>query len=195
MQIFLTRHGQSRWQIEREREDWDSPLTPLGQDQVRHLAAWLADTREVELSSIRSSSLIRAQQTATPIAQLLQIPLVGDDNFQESDFLVSDALPSMSHPEITRPFFSPSQPYCELKARARRALQALIEDASQSGGAVLGVAHGGLISTMLRVIIDNDSISFWIYNATLHLLEWKRGRWHIVFLNRWDHLPASIRTY
>ncbi|RMG89106.1 MAG: histidine phosphatase family protein, partial [Chloroflexi bacterium] len=91
--------------------------------------------------------------------------------------------------------YTPTPDYAQLKQRVRHALDALIADAEIHEGAVLAIAHGGLISTLLRLAVGSDTVSFWLYNTTLNLIEWKRGRWHLRYLNLWDHLPPAFRTF
>lgn len=201
MKIYLARHGQSRWQVTKDDSDWNSPLTDLGQNQAALLAEWLArhpavdhDSR-VEIGSLRVSPLVRAQQTAEPTAARLHIPLVTDAALQEADFYVSEHLPVTETPYQAQPVYTPKPVYAQFKQQAAQALNALVADVESSQQPVLGVAHGGLISTLLRQAVGSDAISFWIYNTTLSLLEWKRGRWHMVYLNLWDHLPPELRTF
>jgi len=73
-------------------------------------------------------------------------------------------------------------------------LKNLAELAMQTERSVVAVTHGGLIKTALRVIVGTDLVDFRVYNATISGIEWKDGRWKILFLNRWDHLPQSLRT-
>jgi len=201
MKIYLARHGQSRWQVERDDGDWDSPLTTMGQKQAQLLADWLADHQTVDqeshldLGTICTSPLQRARQTAEPVAAALSLPLMTMPTLREADFYVSDHLPSRKTPYQAQPLYQTSARYDTFKNQARSALHTLIERAEGDGLPVLGIAHGGLISTMLRLAVGSDSISFWIYNTSLSLIEWKRGRWHLVHLNLWDHLPPAYRTY
>lgn len=201
MKIFLARHGQSRWQLHKDDRDWDSPLTETGERQAQLLAHWLAEggmldaDSRVRLGRVRVSPLQRAQATAVPIAAALQIPLLADDNLQEATFYVSDHLPVAETPYQAVPVFTPLPEYARFKEQAVAALYALVADAEACGQPVLGVAHGGLISTLLRTAVGSDAVSFWIYNTSLSLIEWKRGRWHLVHLNLWDHLPPPLRTY
>lgn len=66
MQLFLVRHGQTRWNAERRIQGWgDSPLTDDGIAQARRIAARLAD---VEIAAVYSSDLGRAVETARIIA-------------------------------------------------------------------------------------------------------------------------------
>ncbi|MCP4417765.1 MAG: histidine phosphatase family protein [Chloroflexi bacterium] len=201
MKIFLARHGQSRWQVERDDGDWNSPLTDLGQQQAKLLGSWLATHAQldngsrVEIGCVRVSPLTRAQQTAVPIAKALNLTPNTDAYLREADFYVSEHLPSTESPYQAMPTYKPSNTYAAFKQQAQAALYALVADAETSGKSVLGVAHGGLISTVLRLATDSDSVSFWIYNTSLHMLEWKRGRWHLIHLNLWDHLPPAQRTF
>ena len=201
MKIYLARHGQSRWQVERDDGDWDSPLTDLGQRQATLLATWLAthakldNGSRIELGCVRVSPLQRAQQTAVPISEALNCTLHTDAYLREADFYVSEHLPSAESPYQAMPAYKPSKTYNAFKQQALAALHALATDAEASGKPVLGVAHGGLISTVLRLATGSDAVSFWIYNTSLNLIEWKRGRWHLVYLNLWDHLPPAWRTF
>jgi probable phosphoglycerate mutase len=201
MKIYLVRHGQSRWQVKRDDEDWDSPLTELGQRQAQHLAAWLADGATVDQDSrlvvggLCSSPLLRARQTAVALSTTLHQPLTTLDALRESEFLVSAHLPAAESPyqTVTQPTLSDT--YLVFKQQADEALRALVEMAESHNDSVLAVAHGGLLSTLLRTAVGSDTVSFWLYNASLNLIEWKRGRWHLVHLNLWDHLPPALRTY
>lgn len=201
MKIYLARHGQSRWQVQRDDSDWNSPLTDLGQRQVQLLGSWLAtDARldngsRVEIGCVRASPLQRAQETAVPIAKTLACPLHTDAYLREASFHVSAHLPSADSPYQAMFNYKSSNLYAAFKQQAQAALYALTADAEASGKPVLGIAHGGLISTVLRLAVGSDSVSFWIYNTSLNLIEWKRGRWHLVHLNLWDHLPPAWRTY
>ena len=201
MKICLARHGQSRWQVDRDDDDWNSPLTDLGQRQAQLLGTWLAthpsldNGSRLEVGSIRVSPLKRAQQTAVPLAEALQIGHETDAYLREADFYVSEHLPSAASPYQAMPIYKPPPIYAAFKQQAQAALYALVADAETSGQPVLGVSHGGLISTMLRLATGSDTISFWLYNTSLTVLEWKRGRWHLIHLNLWDHLPPAWRTY
>jgi probable phosphoglycerate mutase len=187
--------------VKRDDEDWDSPLTELGQRQAQHLAAWLADGATVDQDSrlvvggLCSSPLLRARQTAVALSTTLHQPLTTLDALRESEFLVSAHLPAAKSPyqTVTQPTLSDT--YLVFKQQADEALRALVEMAESHNDSVLAVAHGGLLSTLLRTAVGSDTVSFWLYNASLNLIEWKRGRWHLVHLNLWDHLPPALRTY
>jgi probable phosphoglycerate mutase len=201
MKIILVRHGQSRWQVRRDDGDWNSPLTELGRTQAERLGSWLANAPRLDngsylqVAALHASPYLRSQQTAQFLAQALGTRLQTDDNLREADFLVSDHLPCAEAPGRPFPLYTASAEYVRLKAQAAESLAELVASAESNRGPVLAVSHGGLISTLLRLATGSDAISFWIYNASLNLIEWKRGRWHLVHLNLWDHLPPPLRTF
>jgi len=74
--LLLVRHGE----IDANRDKrWhgstDSDLTPRGHEQVRRLAAHLARVQR-DVVAVHTSPLRRAQQTARPIADALDVPLM-----------------------------------------------------------------------------------------------------------------------
>ncbi|KAA3654375.1 MAG: histidine phosphatase family protein [Chloroflexi bacterium] len=201
MKIYLVRHGQSRWQITKGEGDWNSPLSPLGQNQAQHLANWLTahtaldNGSRLEIGSLQVSPLTRAQQTAAPISQSLNLPITTDEYLRETDFWIAEHLPSAESPYQPIQSFTATGKYANFKQQAQQGLNNLVEAAETTGKPVMAVAHGGLISTVLRLATSSDSVSFWIYNTAVNLIEWKRGRWHLVYLNMWDHLPPVMRTF
>ena len=201
MKIYLVRHGQSRWQITKGECDWDSPLSPLGHSQAEHLADWLKthtaldNGSRLEFGSLWASPLLRAQQTAVPISKSLNLPIQTDEYLRETDFWLAEHLPSSDSPYQPVPPFTPEGKYANFKQQAQQGLHNLVKTAETSGKPVLAIAHGGLISTVLRLATGSDTVSFWVYNTSINLIEWKRGRWHLVYLNLWDHLPPEKRTF
>jgi probable phosphoglycerate mutase len=201
MKIYLARHGQSRWQVERGEDDRNSPLTSLGHEQAQRLGSWLGNGSHLDnrshlhIQAVYASPLQRARETAVYTTNALALPLTILEPLTEATFLVSEHLPAAERPTDPPPPFSPSGSYTAFKNQAQTALERLVDEAEQQGGPILAFAHGGLISTLLRIAAGNDAVSFWIYNTSLNLIEWKRGRWHFVFLNLWDHLPPELRTY
>jgi broad specificity phosphatase PhoE len=199
MKLYLVRHGQSQWQL-RPNDNWDTSLTDIGHEQSRRLGLWLADPKyvdhqaRIEITSLLVSPLKRAQETAFYISEALGLPMIIRDKLTEADFHVSEHLPHGDEPMQTCLAYEPSTIYTAFKSKARDALRELIEKAEATGGPVLAVTHGALIKTMLRLVAGSDAVSFRLYNTGLNLIEWNTGRWHLVHLNLWDHLPVSLRT-
>jgi broad specificity phosphatase PhoE len=201
MQIYLARHGQSRWQVERGEPDWNTPLSDLGHQQSRLLGEWLSNgaqinkASQIKIEAIYASPLDRAQDTAAYTAKSLGLPVTTLDPLAEAKFLISQFLPSVEVPGQPYPDSPLSTQYQAFKSQAQSALDMLVAEANAQNGPILAFAHGALISTLFRIAAGSDTVSFWIYNTSLNLIEWKRGRWHFVYLNLWDHLPPSLRTF
>ncbi|MDH5671018.1 MAG: histidine phosphatase family protein [Myxococcales bacterium] len=85
MQLYLVRHGQTRWNVERRLQGrTDSPLTLLGLRQVRAYAERLREMlgdAEVELCA---SPLPRTRQTASLLVEILEL---SSERYSESELL------------------------------------------------------------------------------------------------------------
>jgi phosphohistidine phosphatase len=77
MDIYFLRHADAE---EREpgKPDAIRALTPKGLDQSREVAQWAAG-HKVAAQVVVTSPLVRARQTAEPVAEALGVPLVEDD--------------------------------------------------------------------------------------------------------------------
>ncbi len=77
MQLYLIRHAQS---TNNALEDFkqrvaDPALTPKGEEQTRRLAAYLPVLKDFTPTHLYCSAMLRALQTAYPLAQALNMPL------------------------------------------------------------------------------------------------------------------------
>lgn len=79
--IYLTRHGQTQWNIEERMQGWqDSPLTEYGIRQ----ATWLRDAlKQVNFEAIYTSSVERTRQTAEILRHQRRCELIAYDNLRE----------------------------------------------------------------------------------------------------------------
>jgi probable phosphoglycerate mutase len=87
MALYLVRHGETRWNVERRLQGrTDSPLTLQGLEQIRGYGALLrrllAGAQDVEL---HASPLGRTRQTASLIAELIELP---PERYGESELLL-----------------------------------------------------------------------------------------------------------
>jgi probable phosphoglycerate mutase len=88
--LYLVRHGQSAGNAEgRFGGHSATPLSDLGFEQARVTAEALA--RE-NVNAIYSSDLLRAVQTAEPLAELLKLPIVTKPEFRERNVGVLEGL-------------------------------------------------------------------------------------------------------
>jgi probable phosphoglycerate mutase len=113
-------------------------------------------------------------------------------DLQEAPFKVASYLPQAEHPLYKPAFPELSHEYTLFKAQVRRAFTQLVH-VSEEHRRVIAMTHGGVIKTILRLILGNDSICFEINNASLTLLEWRDGIWRLLLLNCQEHLPEDLR--
>lgn len=86
--VYLVRHGQSRWNVQRRTQGQTShpPLTALGREQARAAGEVIAaDVRErgLVVDGIISSDLVRAQQSAQILARRFDVAVREDARLRE----------------------------------------------------------------------------------------------------------------
>lgn len=88
--LYLIRHGQSAGNAEgRFGGHSPTPLSDLGKEQAKITAQYLSKER---IDAIYSSDLIRAVNTAEPLAELLDLPIIKTSAFRERKVGVLEGL-------------------------------------------------------------------------------------------------------
>ncbi|MDQ5854869.1 MAG: bifunctional RNase H/acid phosphatase, partial [Actinomycetota bacterium] len=83
--LLMLRHGQTEYSAQRRYSGrGDLPLTELGERQAAAAAARLS--RMDGVAAVVSSPLLRARQTAQPVADALDVPLSVHEGLVETDF-------------------------------------------------------------------------------------------------------------
>ena len=83
--LVMLRHGQTEYSAQRRYSGrGDLPLTELGERQAAAAAARLS--RMDGVAAVVSSPLLRARQTAQPVADALDVPLSVHEGLVETDF-------------------------------------------------------------------------------------------------------------
>ena len=84
MKMFLFRHGESEWNSNKDakysEENHNSNLTELGLEQAKKNANYLKDKN---ITSVYSSPLKRAFQTANELAKIINVKIQLNDNLRE----------------------------------------------------------------------------------------------------------------
>ncbi|KGM95561.1 phosphoglycerate mutase [Clostridium novyi A str. 4552] len=82
--IYLTRHGQTEWNLNKRLQGWkNSPLTELGISQAKALRERLKD---VEIDVIYSSPIERAYKTAEIVKGNKNIEIIKHDGLKEFNY-------------------------------------------------------------------------------------------------------------
>ncbi|TAL98331.1 MAG: histidine phosphatase family protein [Paraburkholderia sp.] len=162
-QILFIRHGETDWnRIKRIQGHTDIPLATQGVEQARKLAKRLAREAEqgARLDAIYSSDLMRAQQTAQPIADVLGMRIELCDGLRERSFGAfqghdSDEIAvrfpdEYAHWQTRDPGFTPpaGESMRMFYHRVVHAIEPLV--AAHPDGRIACVAHGGVLDCVYR---------------------------------------------
>jgi broad specificity phosphatase PhoE len=161
VQVLLLRHGQSEWNaVKRWQGTADSPLTGLGREQAIE-TAWALAGVDDEPTSLWSSDLRRAYETATIIGEALGLGVPNIDPRLREAYAgewegLTPADIEVGWPGWLDAHRRPTtfEPFESVVERAHGALAA-IADVSTSGTALV-VSHSGLIRSVARHLGRHD---------------------------------------
>jgi broad specificity phosphatase PhoE len=195
MDLILIRHGQSQWNFDQTGGE-DAPLTALGREQARRAGIYCRS--QFKVSALYSSTYLRARHTAEIINSFLgfeHVPAYDDLREFLEDY--SPQLPQFASPleglrvtEPVRPAYV-SDYYITFQERVMRAVEEILwihKDEYDSEEQVAIVSHGGVMGTIVRTLAGSHHFSLTTENTGMHILRWEDRRWHLVALNRVEHL-------
>jgi probable phosphoglycerate mutase len=197
--FLLIRHGETAWNRElRFQGQLDVPLNEMGLEQAKRLktrmaqalAEWQAQGRVP--TRLISSDLLRAQQTAQPVAEVLGHICILDAGLREQCYGVFEGMRSpdiqAQHPEAWQRWLSFDADVAVEGAETTRVfhdrvITALQELAQQYVGEhVVVVTHGGVLDMVWRhaqALSLNGPRVCDIPNAGLNQVAWRDGALHI----------------
>ncbi|MBL8359478.1 MAG: histidine phosphatase family protein [Rubrivivax sp.] len=198
--IFI-RHGETDWnRQQRFQGQIDVPLNEAGHLQAARLAERLAAERADVLVC---SDLLRARQTAEPLADAWAMEAAADAGLREQSFGVLDGLdvPTIKqrHPDLWALWLEQRADFQlpggeSLQQFHRRVLAATGALAERHAGARIAVVtHGGVLDMLWRTAkaLPLDGLrACEIPNAGINRLAWRGSRWTI---ERWadaEHLQG-----
>lgn len=197
MDLFLIRHGQSEadlLNVHERRSDF--PLTELGTRQAFAMAEWMAG--EYTLDRIYSSTLKRAMQTASYLAEACGLDPVFETDLMERD---NGLLAGMDYKEAERLYPQAAalpihralynmETLLNFRCRAERVLSKIFEE-THGLKAIAIVSHGGMINRLchclLRLPLESDAV-FHTDDTGIHGWRLTESRRSILFSNRTNHL-------
>ncbi len=200
--IWLVRHGETDWNTgSRVQGTTDIPLNATGLAQARLVAQRLVT---FSLDAIYSSPLSRAMQTATPLADQLQLSIQPVAGLAERDFgsfqgktpdQVAQEDPEGYQRWQTRdPDFVPTggESLVQFRDRVARALDDVVQ--ARLGQTIAVFTHGGVLDMIYRIANDLDlhAPRAWpIANAAIHHLIGTPGLVRIETWGMLDHLGSQ----
>ena len=191
--IYLVRHCHPDYTKEKKLGDFNMPLSPFGNEQLQFLTERLV---KLKINKIYASELKRAQETAAPIASILDIEVNVSPRLNEIDWWDWYRIPYFNTSELNRS--KKLKNYVELDAQldamqtnARRLLHDVFKN--NKGKTVALFTHGNFIKSVLTGILNADVIGFLsqeIFQSSLSKIVIDRdGYVRINFINNVDHLP------
>lgn len=183
MKIYITRHGETEWNILKKMQGWkNSDLTNKGTQDAIKLGKKL---KNIKFSNIYSSPLGRAMDTANYIKGNRDIEIETHEGLQEMSFglwegmdrdRILDLYETEHYNYWNKPhLYEPNggESFEELFERVEKALEYIIENAS--GDNILIVSHAITIKAIFYIIEKHKLVNFWdipfIEGTSLTILE------------------------
>lgn len=204
--VTLIRHGESAANSEgRVGGHGPTPLTALGQRQAQAMSRAVA--RDIAPAALVSSDLVRARQTAEPLAEATGLDITFDPRWRERTLGVMDDLRfeqcAERYPEHWRqlrardPSACPpgGEPLDALYARVSTALDELVT--RHAGEHVVVVSHGLAIFHAFAHICGLGSpgqglkVFLLVDNCSLSTFRYRGGHWGIKAINDCTHLREA----
>jgi len=173
-QLYLIRHGRTAWNNADRLQGWaDEPLDAVGQAQAAALAAELRGTA---FTAVYSSPLLRASQTAAPLAQAHGLPVILDDRLRERNVgdwtgLTLEQARAQAPDRFERvDWRQAGAPGGDSQAALTKRVAAALEDilTAHPESLVAVVSHGGALSAVLAHLLGippTGLVSFSFHNT------------------------------
>lgn len=154
LDIYLARHGQTDWNLEKRLQGGtDNPLNDTGRHQAKQLGAKLAG---VPITAVYSSSLVRAKETAVlalPAVKATPLAALSERSFGKFEGMYEDGRDAVMTAEFKARGSQPDDALEggeSLNSQASRVAQAIEQiRKAHTNGSVLVVSHGGVTPLIL----------------------------------------------
>ena len=161
-ELILLRHGETDWNRElRFQGHVDVALNAIGLEQARRLARRLAGEMA---HGLYASDLLRARQTAHPVARQLALASVTDPALREQNFGRVDGMKvddiKVQHPQAWEGWLRFDEDFCMPEGESARQFHARVMDAvyrlvaAHPGQTVVVVTHGGVLDMIYRTALS-----------------------------------------
>jgi broad specificity phosphatase PhoE len=208
--LTLIRHGQSVWNAQgRMQGHAPIPLSELGHEQARRLAALVTTTHEAD--ALYSSDLIRCRQTAAPLSEALGMAVQYDPRWREMDLGMWQGLTGHEREHFDPEVFARNQadyredplntpfPEGESRGDVERRVRASLSDLLNTSDHhhILVVTHGGPVRAVLHLFgLWEIGNSLYVTNTSRTVFRVADGGHsaELVLLNDTSHLPDDMVT-
>jgi 2,3-bisphosphoglycerate-dependent phosphoglycerate mutase len=204
--LYLVRHGETATNRVRLIQGWDSePLNARGCWQAERAGTRLA---QVGLRALYASPFDRARETAAIIGRIVGLEVVLVEGLREMNTGSISGLHGsqfmLRHPRLMwawlrddpRLAFPGGEILTDFYQRARRTIDELL--ARHAGQAIAVVAHGGIISGYLSLLLQgrgSNRIAWKLRNGAICQVRWQDdGPPLLLALNDTTHLKLGIEN-
>lgn len=202
MRLYLTRHGQTVWNIERRFQGWnDSALSKKGISNAKALRERLKD---INFYEVYASPVGRTMTTAHIVSGLEIERIIPDENLREINLgswqgrLIDEV--EIEYPEEYSAFrYSPhlykrsdAESYYDVQKRALISVNNVIKKHGNTDKNILFVTHTVTLKTIMAYFEKREFERLWdppfIYDTSLSMVEMKDGKNTIVLHGDVKHL-------
>ena len=165
MKLYVARHGETEWNaLNKICGRTDIPLTERGLEQAKLLAANMTDK---QLDVIIASPMIRAQQTAAAVSEVIDVPVLTDERLIEQNFGDFEGL-DRGTPEYlaNKRQFAYRYPGGESQMDVAYRVYGLIEElkGKYPDKNILLVCHGGVCRSVRTYFVDMTNDEYFLYS-------------------------------
>ena len=201
--LCLVRHGETAWNAEhRVQGQLDIPLSEVGLKQAQAVGRAL---KEEHFDAIYSSDLVRARQTAEPIANFLSIKMLLEKDLRERHYGIFERLTyaevKVRYPEDYARFEAREPDYAfrtgeslkDFSARSIAVISKIVNEHKDKS--ILVFTHGGVLDKLYRFITGlplSAPRNFGIPNAGLNRIEITPSGWQIRSWADVAHLERAL---
>ena len=202
--IYLVRHGESTGNVQKISQGPETPLSDTGHKQAARIAE---RTLGLDFELLVASEMVRAQETASYIAEANKMPIVTSPLFHEKlnpthvrglsfeddiyKKYIDELMDNLDNPDWSLPGM---ESFNDLMKRSDQALNYLLEREEQN---ILVVSHGiFLMYLVARAVFAQDLTaaifrkiynSFHADNTGLTMLSFEEGSWRLITWNDHSH--------
>lgn len=208
MRLYLTRHGQTVWNIERRLQGWnDSELSEKGISNAKALRERLKD---MDFYEVYSSPVGRTMKTAKIVSGLEADRIIQDENLREIHLgswegrLVDEI--ELEYPEEYSAFRcsphlykrSDAESYYDVQKRALISVNNVIKKHGHTDRNILFVTHTVTLKTIMAYFENREFDRLWdppfIYDTSLSMIEFKDGKGTIALHGDISHF-SDLKGY
>jgi broad specificity phosphatase PhoE len=198
MDLILIRHGQSQWNYD-QTGGMDAPLTAKGREQARRAGIYCRT--QFHFRAMYATPLQRARDTAEIINSYLNLgPIQCIDDLREFEIDYWEGMAQFDSPVealgVTTlvPPTHVTPEYAAFAERVKRGLLGILSahaDLYETDAQIALVSHGGTMGTIMRMLTASHHYSMTTENTGIYILRWEDRRWHILAMNRTEHLECE----